>query len=298
MTTTAPIAFEGYEELIRKPLENGDRRSFNLITTLLENTPDFPQASLQAGPFGFLIKALSGITISSREARNHWKKITEHKRRLELKLYRTVNIRTACIDYYDQLGIDAPVTQGAAPSERISPQDRKAAGPFTKVSAPKTGAGEDGLPERITTPGFYQERLKEEMMRARRYKHALSLIMFNADLRTAAPETADKMLSVIVKLVKKAVRTVDILARHSDALFLLMLPNTNKREAMELAERLQNNIRERTNRIPGLAAGGITITIAVGQCSKDDAATDFIKRLEHLVETGKDKTPAAIYTLD
>jgi diguanylate cyclase (GGDEF)-like protein len=292
MTTTTPIVFDGYEELIRKPLENADRRSFGLIKTLLESAPNLPQAE----PFGFLIKTLSGISISQREARNHWKKIVEHKRRLELKLYRTVSIKTACIDYYDQMGIDAPAMQGAAVLERISLQDRKApavAGGFGK----KTGAPEDQLPERITTPGFYQERLKEEMMRARRYKHALSLIMFNVDLGTAAPETADKLLSLIVKLVNKAVRTVDILARHSDALFLLIVPNTNKREAMELAERLQSNISQRTHRIPGLSAGDISITIAVGQCSKDDTASDFINRLEHLVEAGKNKTPAVIYTL-
>jgi GGDEF domain-containing protein len=65
-----------------------------------------------------------------------------------------------------------------------------------------------------------------------------------------------------------------------------MLPNTNKREALELAERLKDNICQRTNRIPELSEG-VPITIAVGQCTKDDTASDFIKRLEHLIQAGK-----------
>ena len=129
-------------------------------------------------------------------------------------------------------------------------------------------------------------------MRARRYKHALSIIMFDVDLRTAAAQTAEKVVAVIVKMVNKAVRTVDILARHSDNLFLLLLPNTNKREALELAERLKDNICQRTNRISGLSEG-IPITIAVGQCTKEDTASDFIKRLEHLIQAGKVSPRAA-----
>jgi len=135
-------------------------------------------------------------------------------------------------------------------------------------------------------------------MRARRYKHALSVIMFDVDLRTAAPEIAVKTITVILKLINKTVRIVDILARHSDDLFLLMLPNTNKREALELAERLKNNICQRINRIPELSTEGIPVAIALGQCSKDDTAADFIKRLELLVKTGKRATPAAICMLE
>jgi diguanylate cyclase (GGDEF)-like protein len=296
MTMTTPFVFEGYEELIRKPLERADPRSFGLIRKLLEGAPDSPGVC----PFSFLIESLSAVSISQREARHHWKKITEHKRRLEVKLCRTVHIRTASIDYFDQLGVDLPCVSAQGPAhDRKAPEASapRASGTIHPSSGilKKTISADDLLPERT---GFYQERLKEEMMRARRYKHALSVILFDVELRAAVPETAEKTLSIIMKLINKAVRTVDILARHSDDLFLLMLPNTNKREALELAERLRNNICQRINRIPELSAGGIPITIALGQCSKDDTAADFIKRLERLAETGKRTTPAAICMLE
>jgi diguanylate cyclase (GGDEF)-like protein len=275
MASTTTFIFEGYEGLIRTPLERADPRSFALVRKLLENSPDSP-----ACPFSFLIKTLSSVVISPGEARGHWKKILENKRRLEVSLRRVVSIRTACIDYCDQLGIDAPSAAAQAP-------ERKAAGTAQKTQA--------APPERT---GLYQERLREEMMRARRYKHALSVILFDVDLGAAAPEVADKAFTLIMKLINKAVRTVDIPARHADGCFLLMLPDTNKREALELAERLKNNICLRINRIPGISVHSVRVIIALGQCSKEDTAAEFIKRLEHLAETEKSTALAAIRVLE
>jgi diguanylate cyclase (GGDEF)-like protein len=322
--------FEGFGELIQRPFEQADPRSFALIKKLLLNSrPDHPS------PFSFLIEALSGITISHREARNHWKKIIEHKRRLEIKLSRMVNIKTAAIDYYDQLGIDVQAQGEFAPAERaetpphfIRSSGKRPEGILTSKEhgAPRGGSGSKDLPfsqtakvieakqpgkfdnggdpllERINLPGYHQERLKEEMMRARRYKHALSVIMVRVDLRAMdnspiTDETKDKALGIIVKMINKTVRTVDILARHSDNFYVLILPNTNKREALELAERLKTNISQRAHRIPELQ-GGIPITFAVGQCSKDDTSTDFIKRLENLAGSGNPTVTSAVHALD
>jgi hypothetical protein len=111
MITSAQSYFEGYSEFIAKPLEKHDERSLLLIQKLLKNG-----ARSSHSHFSFLIEALSGITIAEREARNHWKKILEHKRRLELKVSRLVSIKTAMVDYYDQLGIIPDAVQ-----ERKSP---------------------------------------------------------------------------------------------------------------------------------------------------------------------------------
>jgi diguanylate cyclase (GGDEF)-like protein len=270
MTTSRPFSFNGYEDLIRKPLELSDPRSFEIIKKLLETAP----TSAGTGPFSFLIQALSSVVISPREGLHHWKKIIEHKHRLELQLRRTLNIKTACIDYYDQLGVDPSATAEPVPAAASTQGTRPAPQPLPALN------------------GLYLNRLKEEMMRGRRYKHALSLILLAADLRKTSPETADATLAMVVKLINKAVRTVDILARPSDDHFLLMLPNTNKREALELAERLNNSIRQR------LSGEGIPLTIAVGQCSKEDTAADIVKRLERLADAGKQKNPAAIYTIE
>jgi diguanylate cyclase (GGDEF)-like protein len=288
MTTTATSPFEGFDELLRNPLEKADPRSFSLVQKLLD-TPD-----IAGCPFSLLIKALSGIVISPREARNHWKKILEHKRRIEAKLSRNVNIRAAVIDYYDQLGVDAPAVSRVIPETDVAAKTTANA-PLVKLA--RKAAQSEALPERIATPGFYQERLKEEMLRARRYKHALSVLMLYVDLQAIDAALGDKVLSIIVKIINRAVRTVDILGRHANDAFLLVLPNTNKREAMELADRLKKNIAERTSRLQGLATG-VPLAIALGQCSKDVTAADFIKRLENLAAAEKPQVPAAISVLE
>ena len=333
MSINTSNPFEGFGELIQKPFEQTDPRSFALIKKLLLNAqPANPS------PFSFLIEALSDITISQREGRHHWKKILEHKRRLELKLFRVVNIKAAVIDYYDQLGINpdaasVPKPQAQAPLPVVPTSGKfkeslghkapaavvvsatargTAAGkdshllPSTKVHEVKVfgklGHEGDKVLERINLPGYHQERLKEEMMRARRYKHALSVIMVRVDLQAMdespnSDQTKDKALEIIVKMINKTVRTVDILTRHSDNLYVLILPNTNKREALELAERLKSNISQRAQRIPELQ-GGIPIAFAVGQCTKDDTSTDFIKRLENLAAIGIQTIPSTVQALD
>jgi diguanylate cyclase (GGDEF)-like protein len=314
--------FEGFGELIQKPFEQTDPDSFAFIRKLLLSLPE-----ADPSPFGFLIRSLSFIVITPREARTHWKKILDHKRRLEMKLGRVIHIKTAVIDYYDQLGVDLAVTPepGAAPNRHettgkaedtaghravgtrsYSPSRLTNAGSSAKMSDSRTGlksSGEsDPLLERMNIPGYHQERLKEEMQRARRYKHALSVIMVRIDLQPldnspAPDQTKDKALTVIAKMINKTVRTVDILARHSDDLYLLILPNTNKREAKELAERLKNNIAQRAQRIPELQ-GGIPICFAVGQCTREDSSTDFINRLENLIAGGSTTDPTSVLSLD
>jgi diguanylate cyclase (GGDEF)-like protein len=273
--------FIGYEELIRKPLEQADPRSFTLVRSLLEKAPGSPGTS----PFSYLIKAISSVVISPQEAQNHWKKIMGHKRQLELKLCRTVAITTAVIDYFNQLGIDSPL---------VSAAERTVNGAGPSPSHPEPGA--DGSHAGGTSS--HQERLREEMLRAKRYKHALSVVLFNIDPGPTEPGVAEKALAVTMKLINKTVRTVDFLSRHTHGCFLLILPNTNKREALELAERLENNICQRVKRIPELSSENVRITIALGQCTKEDTAAGFIKRLEHLAETAESPVPAAIRILE
>lgn len=271
---------EGFREFICTPFERSDAKSLALLEKLASRSPDTP-----AGPFGFFIEALVNVKISPREALHHWKKILNHKLRLERKLCRTVNIRTAAVDYCDQLGIanDPVQTPDAAPT--VPQREEKGSASV-----------------RTPAPGWHLERLKEEMLRARRYKHALSAIILDADLSairesTAIDQTKDPLHGLVINIITREVRSVDILARHSDTLFLLILPNTNKREAIELACRLKKNIAVRIQRIPGISSA-IPLTIAAGQCSKDDTAAGFIQRLENLAAAGKKKNCDMVFSLE
>jgi len=148
----------------------------------------------------------------------------------------------------------------------------------------------------------YIEKLKEEMLRSRRYKHALSAILLDADEfhkvnEALSYQAGDKILAVIVKIIKKTIRNVDILTRYYGDRFLIILPNTNRREALELAERLRENVEKRTARIEGLPAG-ITITLSAGQSGTEISSSDFIRQLENTLVEGKKKQKNKIYIVE
>lgn len=273
------LPFEGFKELIEIPLEK-DPRSLDLIKRIF-----IESRSSQPNPYGVLLQKLTGKMFANREAIIHWRHIIENKKGMEHKLERTVGIQTAAVDYF---------TQQNSADEILFRNIDKPAGPVeTKTDAEWI--------ERTYTPGYNLEKLKEEILRSKRYKHALSAIMLDIDeFRKINDQLSHKMgdqvLTILVKIIKKTIRTVDILSRYSGDRFMLILPNTNKREAMELAERLRNNVQERTKRMEGLSAG-VTITLSVGQCTRDDTSTDFLKRLESTLFEGKKRGRNKVYAL-
>jgi len=226
----------------------------------------------KSAPFSYIIKKLSNRIFSEPAAVSHWKKILDNKKDMESKLGRRVAIETAAMDY------------------------------FLSAMHEKTG-GDDGKHKewlnRIYTPSYHIEKMQEEVMRAKRYNHALSAIMLDVDDFSRINDehsfaVGDEILSLIVKIIRKSIRTVDIISRYSGDIFLIILPNTNKREAIELAERIRQNIPKRTRRISQLSEG-ITVTLSVSQCEHNENATDFIKKMETLLKTGKQKQRDAVY---
>jgi diguanylate cyclase (GGDEF)-like protein len=271
MPDTMP--FEGYHVFVKEALE-GDNVSFNRITRLFIEEP-----SGGSTPFSFLIQKLSGKVFREPAALSHWKQILSNKKDMESKLGRRVDVMTATMDYFDQ-------------HDNISPESSLA-------QKGRTVPEREDWINRIYTPSYHAEKLKEEVLRAKRYNHALSAILLDIDDFSRINEqcsfsVGDEILVLIVKIIQKSIRTVDIISRYSGDIFLIILPNTNKREAGELAERIRINISKRTKRMSQLS-DGVTATMSVGQCEKDETAAEFTKKIESVLETGKQKQRNAVY---
>jgi diguanylate cyclase (GGDEF)-like protein len=283
MENQPELPFEGFKQLVQEPLERDDPHSLEQIKTIFLDIPGVP-----ADPFRILIQRLAGKIFQGREAKEHWQRILGHKEDMQAKLGRRVSINVTANDYFDAIG-----TPRAAQGLTVS------AGEFTP---PSDGINRDAWINRIYAPGYDLEKLKEEMLRAKRYKHALSAILLDIDgfhkvNQSLSFKVGDEILTVIVKIIKKTVRAVDILTRYSGDRFLLILPNTNKREAAELAERLRQNIQERTKRIKALPSG-VSVSLSVGQSSKEDKSPEFMKSLEYMLEEGKKKGRNAVYVCE
>lgn len=95
----------------------------------------------------------------------------------------------------------------------------------------------------------FQERLKEELVRAKRYQSAFSLIMLDIDDFKKINDTyghpqGDVVLKELARVIKGVTRGVNIVARYGGEEFVIILPEENKIGASVLAERLRKNVEE------------------------------------------------------
>lgn len=278
---TDELPFEGFEELIRAPLEQSDPQSYRRIKRLFVESPDSRNA-----PVSFLLGRLVGRKVGEREATQQWRRILRHKQDMEAKLGRTTGIQVAVVDFFNLLD------SGGATSPSPPAAERNTAG---------SGSPGDKTLHRVYAPDYHMERLKDEMSRSKRYHHALSVVLLDVDQfhtinQTLSFETGDAVLRTIVKIVRATIRSVDILARYSGDRFLIILPDTNRREGAELAERLRARVAERTARINYLRRG-VTATLSAGQWSGESNSVEFLRQLERVLRQGKEQQRDAVYCM-
>ncbi|MBI3039392.1 diguanylate cyclase, partial [bacterium] len=154
----------------------------------------------------------------------------------------------------------------------------------------------DGL-TKLYIHRYFQARLEEEVVRAKRYHAAVSLILFDIDHfkkfnDTYGHQQGDIVLVEVAKLVKLTVReTVDIPARYGGEEFTVILPETDAQGAFMVAERLRKTVE--TYEFPG-PGKTLTVTISIGIATFPDHATNravLIKKadiaLYHCKERGR-----------
>ncbi len=126
-------------------------------------------------------------------------------------------------------------------------------------------ANTDGL-TRLYTHRFFQERLSEEMSRARRYGHFISIVLTDIDHfkkfnDTYGHQIGDLVLRETAAVFKRMSRDVDIVARYGGEEFVVVLPQTDKQGACIMAERLRRAVEAHTYNTD---KGPLKVTISLG----------------------------------
>lgn len=128
------------------------------------------------------------------------------------------------------------------------------------------------------------DRLTAEMDRARRYGLALSVLMIDLDRfkdvnDTHGHLTGDSVLRQLGDLLRREVRSVDVVARYGGEEFLALLPETGPQGALVFAERLRERVADYDF---GEAGKSLFVTISVGvgsmQPGSDVDASGLIAR--------------------
>ncbi len=126
---------------------------------------------------------------------------------------------------------------------------------------------------------YFQDRLQSEVERAVRHDRPLSLIMSDVDFFKRfndeyGHQAGDLLLRSIAQTLSAQLRSTDTIARYGGEEFAIILPDTQKLDAMKVAERLRLALRKQGGSIEG--GPNVEVTISLGVASvPDNASTVF-----------------------
>ena len=103
---------------------------------------------------------------------------------------------------------------------------------------------------------YFTERLREELIRAERYQHAVTVAIIDLDLFKAVNDqwghhAGDVVLRSVADILRAGVRRTDSVARYGGEEFAFMFPEADVAEAAQLLERLRETIRSNAVHILG-----------------------------------------------
>jgi two-component system cell cycle response regulator len=135
----------------------------------------------------------------------------------------------------------------------------------------------DGLTE-LNNYRFFQQRLGIELNRAQRFNRPLSLIMLDLDDFKAyndiyGHQSGDQALRKLAWLLQRSSRSYDLVARYGGDEFVIILPETSKKMAAEVAERIRGAIERAAFECEGPALDG-HFTASLGVAGFPEDATE------------------------
>lgn len=133
----------------------------------------------------------------------------------------------------------------------------------------------------VGTRRVLEQTLNTEHARALRYNSGFSMAVVDVDRLkeindTAGHPTGDRVLRQIAKILRRNVRTMDIVARYGGDEFVLLMPETKLHDARILLDRLKLQITEIS--IPGV--NSVTISGGIAEWDRDDTPETLFKRAD------------------
>ena len=115
---------------------------------------------------------------------------------------------------------------------------------------------------------YFEERFFEELQRSERHNLSFSLAIMDIDDFKLFNDTeghlaGDEVLKNIANIAKDSVRVIDVIARFGGEEFAVIMPQTEKKEAFLVAERIRESIKEQLP-ITWKVFPKDTITITIG----------------------------------
>ncbi|OGS43071.1 MAG: hypothetical protein A2539_09280 [Elusimicrobia bacterium RIFOXYD2_FULL_34_15] len=164
----------------------------------------------------------------------------------------------------------------------------------SKVEAMSRTDGLTGLNRR----GYFNERLKEEEFRAKRWKGKFSILMMDIDHfknvnDTYGHQAGDTVLKTISEILKSFIYETDFAARYGGEEFVVIFPQTDPSGLKIKVDKIRQKIEE-TEIIVGLEKLKVTASFGIAHYPKDGFTSDEVLKkadmsLYKSKETGRNK---------
>ena len=210
----------------------------------------------------FLLRLVS-LEASEKDSISHWHQILAHQVQLTEKLHRPVTLRTAAVDYFEELRLlRSPILMEYGELKRLQ---------YNAATDPLTG---------LNNRRVFQEHLHREISRATRYGTIFSLL--SLDLRkfksvndTYGHAVGDEILKCAARACNEVIRGSDVTCRTGGDEFVILLPQAERPSAEMLAERIARKFEEIAHVIAPNTAVAIDYGIAIFPEDGHDAVTLF-----------------------
>ncbi|MCL6473096.1 MAG: diguanylate cyclase [Firmicutes bacterium] len=130
----------------------------------------------------------------------------------------------------------------------------------------------------------FKEEINREFARSRRYRHPFSLIMLDIDdyrdyCQSFGNEAGEELLQEISATIMRIIRTVDIPSKYGYDEFAIILPETSKKQARKVAERIRRAVKlemRHSAEVRRYLKTPVTVSIGISSYPKDAETVDEI----------------------
>jgi diguanylate cyclase (GGDEF)-like protein len=134
----------------------------------------------------------------------------------------------------------------------------------------------------------FNEELDNLICYSRRYGTPFSFVIFDFDNFKDVNDTyghlaGDEVIKDTVVIIRDSIRKTDVFARWGGEEFVLLLPNTDREQSIEMTNRLKELITKKTYG----KAGGITCSFGLATFSESDNADSLMTRADRFLYTAK-----------
>jgi diguanylate cyclase (GGDEF)-like protein len=251
---------EGREVEVRliRALAMGGKRSSEI--QLLLDSQIGEKANFQA-----LSLLLADISVQEKKAQATFVRLHEHQTRMREELGRPVGIKTAAMDYLENI------------ERALNLKDDEQALTYVQLAQM---AFQDQL-SGLANFRYFTRRFHEEIKRADRYGHLVSLLLLDIDHFKKFNDThghpaGNKALEHLAGILSNGVRETDLVARYGGEEFAIILPETTKYEAFALGQVLRGRIESHAVDIGDDSSQRITVSLGLATYPRDARSADAL----------------------